>query len=179
VLALARALAGGLALAVAGAVALGAAGGCVSEDKGSRTAPPFTLPNLTGGDSLSLAELRGRYVMMNFWASWCMPCRDEIPALVSIHRRLAGDSFTVLGVTVSEPAEDSRGFAREFGIPYPNVVGNDQMYEDYGLSPWIPVTLLIGPDGKVLREWIGPQTEALFLQGIRATAPDLEKAAGL
>jgi len=147
-----------------------------SGDERLAKAPPFKLPRLTGTDSLSLEDLSGQYVLMNFWASWCGPCRDEIPALERIHRRYAGTGLTVLGVTVNDLPEDSRAFASQFGVGYLNVVGTDQMAEDYKLSPWIPVTLLIGPDGAVLKQWSGPQTEASFLAGIRTAAPDLPGA---
>jgi peroxiredoxin len=140
-------------------------------------APPFDLPRLEGKGSLTLEDLRGQYVLMNFWASWCGPCGQEIPALESIHRRFAGTGLTVLGVTVSDQPEDSREFVLRLGASYLNVIGDDDMAEDYRLSPWIPVTLLIGPDRRVLKQWSGPQTEASFLEGIRAAAPDLRAAA--
>jgi thiol-disulfide isomerase/thioredoxin len=144
-------------------------------DDGLRVAPEFKLPKLEGTDSLSLRDLEGQHVLLNFWASWCGPCRDEVPALIAIQRRYAGMGLTVLGVTVNDLPEDSRGFAREQGMDYLNVIGSDAMYEDYRLTPWIPVTLLIGPDRKVLKQWSGPQTEALFLQGILEAAPSLER----
>lgn len=162
------------------ALGLGAAliGACASSgEEGARTAPDFRLPKLTATDSLALADLGGQYVLMNFWASWCGPCRDEIPALERIHRRYAGTGLTVLGVTVNDLPEDSRAFAREYGIDYLNVVGDARMTEDYRLSPWIPTTLLIGPDGRILREWNGPQTESELLRGIRRAAPELERDA--
>ncbi|MFN2432751.1 MAG: TlpA family protein disulfide reductase [Gemmatimonadota bacterium] len=169
-----RADAGVRIAALACAILLGA---CASPEGGLRTAPDFTLPKLTGPDSLSLAELDGQYVLMNFWASWCGPCRQEMPGLVRIHRRYRGTGLTVLGVTVNDRPEDSRGFAREYGLEFPNVIGNEQLYEDYGLSPWIPVTMLIGRDGRILEEWLGPQSEATFLQAIVDVAPELEGAA--
>ncbi len=86
-------------------------------------------------------------------------------------------SLTVLGVTVNDLHEDSRAFLREYAIDYLNVIGNDQMFENYELPPWIPVTMLISSDGKILKKWFGPQTEARFLEGIRAAAPDLRAVA--
>jgi thiol-disulfide isomerase/thioredoxin len=166
-----------LARVLAVALLLAASGCASSPEEGLRTAPPFELPKLVGPDSLSLEDLRGQYVLMNFWASWCGPCREEVPALLRIHRRFAGTGLTVLGVTVSDRPEDSRGFAHEYGIEYISVIGNDRMAEDYRLSPWIPTTLLVGPDGRILKEWVGPQTEATFLDGIRAAAPHLQSAA--
>ncbi len=148
-----------------------------SEEERLAKAPPFKLPRLTGSDSLALEDLRGQYVLMNFWASWCGPCREEIPALARIHRRFAGTGLTVLGVTVNDLPEDSRAFASQFGVGYLNVIGTDEMAEDYKLPPWIPVSLLIGPDGEVLKQWSGPQTEASFLEGIRVAAPELRAAA--
>jgi peroxiredoxin len=142
-----------------------------------RSAPAFKLPKLVGTDSLSSADLRGEYVLMNFWASWCGPCAIEVPDLAKIHRRFAGRGLTVLGVTVNDRPEDSRGFAREYGIPYVNVIGTDDLFDGYRLSQWLPTTLLIGPDGAILKEWLGPQKEATFLAGIRDVAPELRDLA--
>jgi thiol-disulfide isomerase/thioredoxin len=158
-------------------VALGAASCASSGDEPLHRAPAFKLAKLSARDSLTLDDLRGRYVLMNFWASWCGPCREEIPALVRVHRRFAGTGLTVLGVTVNDLPEDSRDFALRYGIDYLNVIGTDDMAEDYRLSQWIPVTLLIAPDRRVLKAWSGPQTEASFLEGIRTAAPELRAVA--
>ncbi len=148
-------------------------------DEGLRKAAAFKLPRLTGSDSLSLSDLEGQYVLMNFWASWCGPCRDEIPALLNLHRRFAGTGLTLVGVTVNDRPEDSRGFAREYGLSYLNVIGNTEFYDAYSLTPWIPVTMLISPGGMIVKQWVGPQTEAALLEGIRQAAPDLEAARGV
>ena len=150
--------------------------GCGAPER-RRTAPDFELPRLEGGGTLSLSEFDGAYVLLNFWASWCAPCLEEIPSLRAVRERFAGRGLEVVGVTVNDLVEDSRAFARENGMEYPNVVGNDGLYESYGLSPWIPVTLLIGPDRRILYEWHGPQSTAEFLQGIATAAPELTRAA--
>jgi thiol-disulfide isomerase/thioredoxin len=162
------------ALAFAVVAAMVAVGCAAEPAPGLAEAPPFRLPALTGGDSLSLEDFRGQVVLLNFWASWCGPCREEMPALLSIHRGYRDAGVTVLGVTVNDLPEDSRGFAREYGVDYPNVIGNDDLYEAYRPSPWIPATLLLDRRGRVVRQWIGPQTEETFRQGLREADPDLD-----
>ena len=167
----------GRRLAWGGAAVLAAVlvAGCAAEPAPALAeAPPFRRPALTGGDSISLEDFRGQVVLLNFWASWCGPCREEMPALLSIHRRYRDAGVTVLGVTVNDLPEDSRSFAREYGVDYPNVIGDDQLYDDYRLSPWIPATLLIDREGRIVRQWLGPQTEETFLDGIRDADPDLD-----
>ncbi len=168
----------GSLLLVGAAALLFVAASCASSgDEALSKAPPFRLAKLYAGDSLALDDLRGQYVLMNFWASWCGPCRAEMPALESLHRRFRGTGLTVLGVTINDLPEDSRDFGLQVGTSYMNVIGTDEMAQDYQLTPWIPVTLLIGPEGRILRQWSGPQTEASFLEGIRAAAPELRAAA--
>jgi thiol-disulfide isomerase/thioredoxin len=155
--------------------AAGSALGCAADPAPPLAeAPPFRLPALTGGDSLSLEDFRGQVVLLNFWASWCGPCREEIPVLLSIQRRYRDAGVTVLGVTVNDPPEDSRSFAREYGVDYPNVIGDDDLYDAYRLSPWIPASLLLDRRGRIVRQWIGPQTEETFRDGLLEADPDLE-----
>ena len=153
---------------------LGIATGCAKETRGLREAPDFTLPKITGSDSLSLAgDFEGRWVLMNFWASWCGPCREEMPELIRVHERYRDTDLAILGVTVNDRPEDSRSFAREYALEFPSVIGHDAVYDGYKLSPWIPVTLLVSPQRQVVKEWIGPQTEPIFVEGIRQAAPDV------
>jgi thiol-disulfide isomerase/thioredoxin len=168
----------GSVLLVGSAALLFVAASCASSgDEALRKAPPFRLAKLYASDSLSLDDLRGQYVLMNFWASWCGPCRAEMPALESLHRRFRGTGLTVLGVTINDLPEDSRDFGLQVGASYMNVIGTEEMAQDYRLTSWIPFTLLVGPNGRILRQWSGPQTETTFLEGIRAVAPDLRAAA--
>ena len=160
---------------VAVALILALTAACDRDDDSAREAPDFALPSLVGGDSLSLERFDGQYVLMNFWASWCGPCIEEVPALVSIQSRFKGKGLSVLGVTVNDHPDDSRGFAHEYGMSYPNVVGNQSLYDAYQLPPGIPVTLLVSPTRRIVKEWFGPQSEEEFLSGIRAHAPELAR----
>jgi thiol-disulfide isomerase/thioredoxin len=126
-----------------------------------REAPPFELETLEG-DTLSLAGLDTvPVILMNFWASWCGPCKVEIPDLMTLHEEYAPQGFMVLGVTVNDLPRDSREFAAEVEMSYPSVIGTPQMLEAYELSPWLPTSLLV-QDGQVVREWVGPRSREEF-----------------
>ena len=126
-----------------------------------REAPPFELETLDGG-TLTLASLDSvPLILMNFWASWCGPCKVEIPDLMALHETYGDKGFMVLGVTVNDLPRDSRDFAAEIAMTYPSVIGTPRMLEAYELSPWLPTSLLI-QDGKVVEEWVGPRTREEF-----------------
>jgi thiol-disulfide isomerase/thioredoxin len=126
-----------------------------------REAPPFELETLDG-DTLTLAALDSvPVILMNFWASWCGPCKVEIPDLMVLHETYGAKGFMVLGVTVNDLPRDSRDFAAEISMTYPSVIGTPQMLEAYELSPWLPTSLLV-QDGKVVKEWVGPRTREEF-----------------
>jgi thiol-disulfide isomerase/thioredoxin len=122
-----------------------------------RPAPDFELETLDG-DTLRTADLADRTaILMNFWASWCFPCKAEMPELVAIHEEYDDKGLAVLGVTVNDLPRDSRAFVAEIGVPFPSVIGTPAMLEAYGISPWLPTTILV-TDGQIVREWVGPQT---------------------
>ena len=122
-----------------------------------RPAPDFELATLDG-DSLRTTDLSDRKaILMNFWASWCFPCKAEMPELVAIHQEYDDKGLAVVGVTVNDLPRDSRAFVEEIGVPYPSVIGTPAMLEAYRVSPWLPTTLLI-KDGQIIREWVGPKT---------------------
>lgn len=140
-----------------------------------RDAPAFELETLEG-DSLALHDLSDQpVILMNFWASWCAPCRAEVPDLIALHDAYREEGFMVLGVTVNDIPKDSRAFAEEMEMNYPSVIGTPAMLEDYHLSPWLPTTLLV-KDGEIVREWVGPRSRDEFEYPIKVAlgkAPDL------
>lgn len=126
-----------------------------------RPAPTFGLTLFDGG-MLRLADLRGKVVFLNFWASWCPPCRAEAPALEAAWRQLEDQGVVFVGVNTQDDEERARAFLDEFGITYPN--GRDpggRIAVDYGV--WgLPETFFIGPDGRITYKHIGTLGGALI-----------------
>jgi len=131
-------------------------------------APDFTLSLLDGGE-LSLAEQRGLVVVVNFWASWCPPCRDEAPALERVWREYEDKGVVFVGVNVNDVTDNAMAFIEEFDITYPN--GPDpysRISRAYHVTG-VPETFLIARDGRLAKWYRGPVTEA----GLKAALEEL------
>jgi cytochrome c biogenesis protein CcmG, thiol:disulfide interchange protein DsbE len=127
-------------------------------------APASPLPRLEGGGSGSLADHRGRWVLVNFWASWCIPCREEAPALERFQRLHGGDGFTVLGIDSRDLSGDGRAFVRRFGLSYPQLRdGDGAAAHDFGTTG-VPENFLVDPAGRVRLLVRGPVSEE-YLNG--------------
>jgi cytochrome c biogenesis protein CcmG, thiol:disulfide interchange protein DsbE len=127
-------------------------------------APDRPLPTLAGGGTASLADFRGRPVVVNFWASWCQPCEVEAPALRRAQARLERAGGTVFGVTVQDATEDSRRFAREHRLRFPSVRDVDgELGEDYGRTG-VPETFVIDRRGRVAAVSRGQVDDAWFAE---------------
>jgi cytochrome c biogenesis protein CcmG/thiol:disulfide interchange protein DsbE len=121
-------------------------------------APASSLPRLEGGGSGSLADYRGRWVLVNFWASWCVPCREEAPLLESFQRHHGGPGFTVVGIDSRDLSDDGRAFVRRFGLSYPQLRdGDGATAHDFGTTG-VPENYLVDPRGKVRLLVRGPVT---------------------
>jgi cytochrome c biogenesis protein CcmG/thiol:disulfide interchange protein DsbE len=121
--------------------------------------PTGELPALEGGASGSVADYRGRWVLVNFWASWCGPCRQESPALQRFQEAHGGPGFTVLGIDTRDLSGDGISFDREFGLTYPQLRdGDGDAAHDYGTTG-VPESFLVDPAGKLRLARHGPVTE--------------------
>lgn len=116
-------------------------------------APSFDLPTVAG-DRLSSAALRGRVVLVNFWASWCTPCRTEMPALDSLRREIADSAFVFLGVNEEEDTVAARRFLDRYGFAFPVVLGRGKLREHFHY-PGLPYTVLLDRTGGIAGRWIG------------------------
>ncbi|MBW2494177.1 MAG: TlpA family protein disulfide reductase [Deltaproteobacteria bacterium] len=120
-------------------------------------APPFELPYALGGSSLSLDELRGKVVLLNFWATWCKPCEDEMPAMERLYRSLAGTDFELVAVSVDEDPAAVVTFVNRMGLTFPVLWDSQQsVTADYQTFRF-PESLLVGRDGVVLERYVGPK----------------------
>jgi len=121
-------------------------------------APAFSLPRFDGG-TLALASLRGQYVLVNFWASWCIPCRDEAPLLERASREYRDRGLLVVGVNIQDLEPEARKFIAEFKISYPNVRDRDgRVSRAYGTTG-IPESFFIDREGRVARKFPGAAVE--------------------
>jgi cytochrome c biogenesis protein CcmG/thiol:disulfide interchange protein DsbE len=113
-----------------------------------RAAPDFSLRDATGR-TVSLSDYRGRVVLLNFWATWCPPCKIEIPWLVEFQNEYQAAGLTVLGVSMDEDGWKAvRPFLAARSVNYPILLGNEEIGRLYGGIDSLPVTLLIGRDGR-------------------------------
>lgn len=136
-----------------------------------KQAPAFDLPVIAvegkpAAKRISMASLKGKVVLLNFWATWCPPCRHEIPDLVRLQQDLKGKGFTVLGVSLDdEPKVAVPIFAKEFAerqgtrFNYPLLAGNEELARGFGGIRGIPTTFLIDRKGVIREKWIGPPGE--------------------
>lgn len=118
-------------------------------------APAFEAQLLSGGGTLALEDLEGKPVVLNFWASWCLPCRDEAPMLREAHERY-GDQVAFVGVDIRDARDEAIDFADKYGLDYLHVRDEDlEIYDSFGLTGQ-PETFFIDEDGDILEHVPGP-----------------------
>jgi cytochrome c biogenesis protein CcmG/thiol:disulfide interchange protein DsbE len=123
--------------------------------------PTTELPALESEATGSLADYRGKWVLVNVWASWCAPCRDEAPALQDFYRDHRGADFEILGIDTQETGDGGRGFVEEFDLTYPQLHDGDGAYAKDDLkTTGVPESFLVDPDGKLSLQLPGQVSEA-------------------
>jgi thiol-disulfide isomerase/thioredoxin len=128
----------------------------------------FTLKDMNGAD-VQLASFKGKVILVNFWATWCGPCKAEIPSLVELQAQY-DDDLVVLGVSVDDPVEKMRPYAAQYKINYPLLVGNgrEDVQDAFGPLFGVPVSVIIGRDGKIAKKHSGIATKSQIEREIKA-----------
>ncbi len=128
-------------------------------------APGFSLADLSG-KPVSLADFKGKVVVLDFWATWCPPCRREIPDFITLQGEYGPRGVQIVGIALDEP-EKVHAFARENGMNYPVLLGSDDVSMRYGGIEGIPTTFIIDRSGKIVNRFEGFRPKSVFEQEIK------------
>jgi len=130
-------------------------------------APDFTLESLDG-HSVRLSDLRGKAVLLNFWATWCTPCKVEMPWFVELQNQYGAQGLQIVGVAMDDSGKDDIAkFAKDMGVNYPVLLGKEAVGDAYGGVPALPETFFIGRDGKIVDKIIGLKGRGEIEESIR------------
>ncbi len=137
-----------------------------------RRPPPTTVPDVAmtqlNGAPLRMADYRGKVVLLDFWASWCSPCREETPRLVGWQTAYESRGLQVIGVAMDDNPADAEKFRREFHINYPVVAGSAQLAERFGGILGLPVNIVIARDGAIVARHVGLVDPEVLRREIKA-----------
>ena len=132
------------------------------------TAPDFELERLSGGEPISLARLRGQVVLVNFWATWCKPCEDEMPSMERLYRSLEGEGFELVAVSVDEDPDLVRAFRERLAVTFPIALDPTQDASSRYQTQGFPESLLVDRNGTVLERYVGPRDWSVYRERIRS-----------
>lgn len=129
-------------------------------------APGFALEDMTG-NTVDFSQYKGKLVLVDFWATWCPPCRRSIPHLVELHNKYSDRGFEVVGISLDNTGRESVAtFARDYGIPYTILMGTQDIATKWNIGGGIPVAILVNRDGAVVEKIVGYKDTQFWEQKI-------------
>jgi thiol-disulfide isomerase/thioredoxin len=129
-------------------------------------APEFSLTDLSG-QKLELANYKGKVILLDFWATWCGPCRIEIPGFVELQNRYRAQGLVVIGISMDDGPEPVKEFYQQYKMNYPVAVGDEKIGELYGGILGLPTSFLIGRDGRIYAKHVGASDPFVFEEEIK------------
>ena len=129
-------------------------------------APDFSLTDLSGR-KLTLADYRDKVLLLNFWATWCGPCREEVPGFVDLQSKYRDQGLVVMGISMDDDPEPVREFYQRYRMNYPVAMGDDALATRYGVSIGLPTSFLIGRNGHIFAKQTGAVDIELFEEAVK------------
>jgi peroxiredoxin len=132
-----------------------------------KPAPDFSLPSL-GGKKVSLSDFKGKAVLLNFWATWCPPCKDEMPSMEKVYREQKANGFEILAVSIDKGTKEIEAFRKEYGLTFPILLDPDMLVAALYELAFVPTTYLIDRSGNVVhretqyRDWTDAESRKLL-----------------
>ncbi|RMF92604.1 MAG: TlpA family protein disulfide reductase, partial [Candidatus Schekmanbacteria bacterium] len=117
-------------------------------------APDFSLKDLNGNE-FRLSDHNGKVRIIDFWATWCPPCRMEIPDFQTLHNKYSEKGFVMIGVSLDDSSDIVKKFVNKYQVTYPIVMGNEEVVNLYGGIRGIPTTFIVDKDGKIFKKYVG------------------------
>ncbi|MFN8008903.1 MAG: TlpA disulfide reductase family protein [Terriglobia bacterium] len=138
--------------------------GSRKEPLGPKPVPQFSASSLDG-KTVAMKDLSNKVVIIDFWATWCSPCREEIPHLNKLYSDLKGQGLEIVGISMDDGPDiekDVKDFARKFRMEYPVVMGNDELADQFGGVVGLPTTFIVDRKGNIVKKFVGlPPIEQL------------------
>ena len=131
-----------------------------------RPAPDFSLTDLSGRN-LRLSDYRGKVVVLDFWATWCDPCKQEIPHFIEMQSKYASQGLQVLGVSMDDDEPPVRQFQQQFRMNYPVALGSPELADQYGGILGLPITFVIDRNGRIAARHVGATDASVVEAEIR------------
>jgi len=153
---------------IVGLVAVVVVAGLVASAQAAVKVPDFALPAVQDQKVVDISKLRGKAVLINFWATWCGPCVQEIPSLISLQKEFGPQGLEVIGVSMDQGGEGAvQKVIAKTGINYPVIMGNAQISRDFGGIFGIPASFLVDQSGTVRKRFDGWTSHEAFVEDVK------------